>query len=248
MIGKTYTLMTVVLTRSVRQTLLLRLPSWRTLSGAALLAVVLHPAVNRLQVFVAELYPVSDEIKMMLERFFKQAPNFWLLVLLIAVMPAICEELAFRGFILSGFRHLGHKWRAIVYSALFFGLTHAVIQQSLIACLVGVVIGYIAVQSGSILPCMIFHVLHNTLALATAQITREMLQRRPLLGTMMTPGAEGGCVYSWQLVVFGILAAGLLLAWFGRLRYAKSPEEERRQAARRGLCNDDDLDIMKLLP
>ena len=38
-------------------------------------------------------------------------------------MPAVCEELAFRGFILSGFRRLGHKRRAIVYSALLFGLT-----------------------------------------------------------------------------------------------------------------------------
>ena len=78
--------------------------------------------------------------------------NFWLLLLLIAAVPAVCEELAFRGFILSGFRHLGHKWRAIVYSALLFGLAHGILQQSLIASLVGVVLGYLAVQSGSILP------------------------------------------------------------------------------------------------
>ena len=44
------------------------------------------------------------------------------------LLPALCEELAFRGLILSGFRHLGHKWRAIVYTALFFGLTHGVLQ------------------------------------------------------------------------------------------------------------------------
>ena len=73
-----------------------------------------------------QLYPISDE---------RQAgagemqscssdADFWPLVLVIAVLPAICEELAFRGFILSGFRHLGHKWRAIVFSAVFFGLTH----------------------------------------------------------------------------------------------------------------------------
>ena len=44
--------------------------------------------------------------------------DFWPLLLVIALVPAVCEELAFRGFILSGFRHLGHKWRAIVLSAL----------------------------------------------------------------------------------------------------------------------------------
>ena len=61
----------------------------------------------------------------------------WQVLLLLAVVPAVCEELAFRGFILSGFRHLGHRWRAIVLSAIFFGLTHGILQQSLLACLVG---------------------------------------------------------------------------------------------------------------
>ena len=228
-------LMTVLLARSIRQTLLLRLPSWRTVTGAALLAVVLHPTAIWLQVLVSKLYPVSDEITAAIEGLLGHAPGFWQLVLLIAVVPAVCEELAFRGFILSGFRHIGHKWRAIVYSALLFGLTHAVLQQSLIACLTGVVIGYVAVQSGSIVPCMVFHVLHNTLALANAQITRELLERSPMLGAMMTPAADGRCVYQWQVVAFGILAAGLLLAWFGRLQYAKSPEEELQDAIRRGL-------------
>ena len=48
---------------------------------------------------------------------------------LMAVLPAMCEELAFRGFILSGLRHLGHKWWAIGLSAVFFGMATRVIQQ-----------------------------------------------------------------------------------------------------------------------
>ena len=58
--------------------------------------------------------------------------------------------------------------------ALFFGLAHAILQQSLIAVLVGVVIGYIAVQTGSILPCMVFHVVHNSLMLSLSRLTPEM--------------------------------------------------------------------------
>ena len=107
-----------------------------------------------------------------MQELFRQA-DFWPLLLLIAVVPAVCEELAFRGFILSGFRHLGHKWRAIVYSALLFGLAHGILQQSLIASLVGVVLGYLAVQSGSILPGMVFHLCHNALASSTAGSRRN---------------------------------------------------------------------------
>ena len=120
-----------------------------------------------------QLYPVSESVRPALEKMqemFHEA-DFWPLVLVIAVVPAVCEELAFRGFILSGFRHLGHKWRAIVFSALLFGLTHGILQQSLIACLLGVVLGYLAVQTGSILPGMVFHVVHNTLAVANSRIT-----------------------------------------------------------------------------
>ena len=45
----------------------------------------------------------------------------------IAVTPAICEELAFRGFILSGLRRMGHKWGAIVLTSVFFGLAHGIL-------------------------------------------------------------------------------------------------------------------------
>ena len=116
------------------------------------LAVAVHPVVNWLQAAVQQLYPLGDEVKAALERSshdHRRSP-LWQLVLMVAIVPAICEELAFRGFILSGFRHMGHRWRAIVFSAVFFGMTHGVLQQSLIACFVGVVIGVLAVQTGSL--------------------------------------------------------------------------------------------------
>ena len=84
---------------------------------------------------------------------------------LMAVLPAICEELAFRGFILSGLRHLGNKWWAIGLSAVFFGFTHSVIQQSLAATVLGLVIGYVAVQTGSLIPCILFHFTYNGLGI-----------------------------------------------------------------------------------
>ena len=92
----------------------------------------------------------ADQVVDDFEKALAGAPGLWQMILLLAVLPAVCEELAFRGFILSGFRHLGHKWRAIVYSALFFGLTHSVLQQSMVACVLGLVLGYLAVQSGSL--------------------------------------------------------------------------------------------------
>jgi len=230
-------LMTVMLTNSPRQTLLLRRPPWLTLAAAPALAVLLHPSVNALQVAVTRLYPLSDEMKETLEGFFQEAPSFWQLALLVAVVPAICEELAFRGFILSGFRHLGHKWRAIIYSALFFGFSHALLQQSLVACVVGVVIGFLAVQTGSILPGMLFHVIHNTLTLADAKIIPQLVDRWPVLGTLMAP-AEEGVVFGWPAVAVSGVLAFALLVWFQRLYCPKSEEERRQEAVVRALQTD----------
>ncbi len=235
-------LMTFMLTSSPRQTLLLKipttLPALLALPAAAILAVALHPAVNALQVGVMRLYPVSDELKEALNGLFADKPGFWQLILVIAVTPAICEELAFRGFMLSGFRHVGHKWRAIVYSALFFGMTHAIFQQSIIACLVGVVIGYIAVQTGSIFPAMLYHLIHNMLGVVSGMIPSKAFDDWPILGYMMTPGEDGGYVFRWPVVVASIFVSFLLLRWFSRLRYLKSDEERLQDAIREGWRKD----------
>ena len=93
----------------------------------------------------------------------------WQVLLLIAVVPAVCEELAFRGFILSGFRHLGHKWRAIVYTRHLLRPDPPSSSNRWWLCLVGIVIGYLAVQSNSIFPGMLFHAVNNSLAVIVAR-------------------------------------------------------------------------------
>jgi sodium transport system permease protein len=237
-------LMAVMLTSSPRQALLLRWPPWFTLPAAVALAVVLHPVARLLQTVVMQLYPVSPDMKAALgglELIFRQAP-WWQAALVIALVPALCEELAFRGFILSGFRHLGHKWRAIFYSALFFGISHAVLQQSIVATLLGLVIAYLAVQTNSILPGMLFHVTHNALQLASTKVTPELLARWPALDALFTMGPEREIGFPWQVVAFGGLLALILLIQFYRLQYPKTVEEERQEAIARALQLDVELD------
>jgi len=229
-------LMTVVLTNSPRQTLLLRRPPWWAVPAAVLLAAALHPAVTVLQSLVIQLYPYSPQSEQALRRIQAviDAAPLWQVILVVAATPAVCEELAFRGFILSGFRHLGHKWRAIIYSALFFGLTHMILQQSLIVCLVGTVVGYLAVQSGSLLPGVVFHLVHNTLAVSVGRMPAQWFDRWPALRTWIDRTPQG-LEYSWSLIVAGGLLGVLILLWFRRISCPKSAEEEFQEAIHRGL-------------
>ncbi|MGA2064646.1 MAG: ABC transporter permease subunit/CPBP intramembrane protease [Thermoguttaceae bacterium] len=227
-------LMAALLTRSPRQTLLLTVPRWPALAAAAALAVALQPVAMALRSGIQRLYPLNSEIQQALEgveAMFARAGGGWVLLAL-ALVPAVCEELAFRGFILSGFRRLGHRWRAIIATAVFFGLVHGVLQQSILACLLGIVLGYVAVQTGSILPGMLLHCLYNTLAVTTSWITVDTLASWPPLGAVLRQGEDGAVGCPWPVLLLGGLASAALLAWFSRLPCLRSPEEELQAAIR----------------
>jgi sodium transport system permease protein len=223
MIATPALLMTVMLTSSPRQTLLLTKPALWTVPGAVLLAIALHPTFKLLQLLVTQLYPVSQGMEEAMKSL-HIASNLWPAIFLMALVPAICEELAFRGFILSGFRHLGHKWWAIAASSLMFGVTHTVLQQSFVACLVGALIGYVAVQTGSIFPGMAFHFTHNSLWLIVSNI-RTADSFKPFIRLL---NDDQDFLYVWWLVGLGLIVAVLLLMKFAGLGYRKT-EEERLQ-------------------
>ena len=226
-------LMTAFFTRSPRQTLLLKLPRISVVPAVVLLAFVFHPVALALQSIVMQFYPIGGPMKQALEQLeqvFKAAP-LWQAVLLIALLPAITEELAFRGFILSGFRHLNSKWRAIIYSAIFFGIAHGVLQQQIITCVIGVVIGYVAVKSGSLLPGMVFHFLHNALSVGITRLTPDMCAERPILDWLfeMTPN---GPVYHTGVMIAGLVGTGVVLAWLSLQRHEPSAEEREAERLR----------------
>ncbi len=222
-------LMTVMLTRSPSQTLLFKKPIWWTVPAAVLMAFALHPVAKSLQVVVEQLYPVTAGIKdaqHSLDKALSDAPSLWIIIALIALLPAICEELAFRGFILSGFRHLGHKWWAIVASSLLFGVAHPLLQQSLVTCVVGFVIAFIAVQTGSIFPGMLFHFTHNALLLLVANYHDS-----PLVRSLIQPLAGGDdFIYAWWVFGLGAVVAAILLLRFAGLSYQKTDEEALQEA------------------
>ncbi len=181
-----------------------------------------------------KLYPLSDAVKQQLEAVFERSHSFGLLLLVMAVVPAICEELAFRGFILSGLRHLGHTRRAIALSALFFALAHTIFQQSILAFVMGLVIGYLAVQTGSLLPGILFHMTHNALGVLSSQLKPELLERYRGLSLLVreTSGEEG--LYHRHVILIGAILAAAILLWFRHLPHARSREEVLQEAIEHG--------------
>jgi sodium transport system permease protein len=80
---------------------------------------------------------------------------------LMALTPALCEEAFFRGPLLRGFRQRLPGPSTAVITGLLFGLFHLEVYRLLPTSLLGVLLSFLALASGSILPSMLAHFCNN---------------------------------------------------------------------------------------
>lgn len=180
-------LMAIVLTRSPRHALRIHRPQLSHLLAAALIGFALHPSYQLLAQAVSTLYEMNPETIKILQQFQAMVMEqpLWQIVLLLAVLPAICEELAFRGFIFGGLLRQQGALRAIVVSALFFGFTHTLIQQSVSASVMGLLLGLIAWRTGGVLATIIVHLINNALGIGLAWCAAKELAIPPTLSWIL---------------------------------------------------------------
>lgn len=93
-----------------------------------------------------------------------------LFVVGISVIPAIFEEVLFRGVILQSLRRFGDGF-ALGMSSLLFAMLHRNFVQGPNALLVGMVLGYFTLRAGSILPAIIMHFCNNLVVAVVSVIS-----------------------------------------------------------------------------
>lgn len=87
------------------------------------------------------------------------------LVLLLAVLPGITEEIAFRGLLLHGLRKRLKPVALCLVVGLIFGLFHVSLFRILPTAYLGTVLAVVTILTGSIFPAMLWHALNNAVAL-----------------------------------------------------------------------------------
>ena len=97
--------------------------------------------------------------------------TLFMLLYTIIVAPVV-EELIYRGIVLVSIEKFG-KVYAIMISALLFGLMHGNIPQSIFAFIVGIVLGYVAIEY-SIWWAVLLHVLNNGLSELFYVLTKNL--------------------------------------------------------------------------
>jgi ABC-2 type transport system permease protein/sodium transport system permease protein len=194
--------------------LALRRPAVGAVFAAFLLGLVLWPVAH-------EVYLLSKWVGLSLlgEEQLSRADSMlqqmrivplWFVVVVMALIPAVFEELCFRGFFFGALRTRLDADRTLIVSSLLFGLFHEIFMPGrlLASTFLGGVLGWVRLRTNSVIPGMVLHATHNALLITLAYyrdffIANDWLteKREHLPATWLVAAAIGI-----------VLSGGLLLA------------------------------------
>ena len=196
-----------ILKLNPKQILRLKMPG-KEIFVIPFIAIPMALIVSLLMQFVDMLFPFPSEYLEQLGKLFTMDASTWKMLLVMAVLPGLCEELLFRGFMIRFFEKYGYK-QATIISALLFAAFHLDPIRFFPVFLLGMVLGYLTLHSGSIYNAMLSHAINNGLAFVITTYAASPFIK-PLL-TSSKQGGEQGLSYWILAPALLILAGGLYL-------------------------------------
>ena len=120
--------------------------------------------------FIAGIWLVSmlashmEWMPNIMEQSFEQILSSWWGIFAVAVAGPILEELLFRGAVEKLLLQQYTPTKAILFSALIFGVFHLNPAQIIPAFLMGLMFGWMYYKTGSLIPCIVTHIFNNSLS------------------------------------------------------------------------------------
>jgi len=149
-----------------------------------LVFVLATPAGNFLSIINEMIYPgeALDEIQdtsYQVKSAMLNTTSGWtviLNILTIALVPAVCEEVFFRGVLLRlSYQGTGKIHVGVLLSAVIFALFHFEFDNILSITFMGVILGYLYVYTGSILVPILLHFLNNSIYIILSAYSSDVL-------------------------------------------------------------------------
>ncbi|MGL4607094.1 MAG: CPBP family glutamic-type intramembrane protease [Eubacteriaceae bacterium] len=175
------------------------------------------------------LFPSMIELSTGLGDFISSVPMKFAIII-VAFLPAVCEEALFRGFFLSNLDAVKNSWKRIVIVGILFGGFHLDPYRFLPTAVLGIVLSYILVKTENLWLPMLFHLVNNLVS---------------TLATFSSVGNESDVVLETNSNLFLIAAVGMcfyciIVPWaflLGRKLIGdvekKEREEEKKDEKRR---------------
>ncbi|MBO7359004.1 MAG: CPBP family intramembrane metalloprotease [Clostridia bacterium] len=145
-----------------------------------------------------------------------------LMILLSAVIPALCEDLLCRGMVLSAYEDRGTV-NAVMISAAWFACLHASVEGLPAEFISGLGLGLITVFTGSVFAGIIYHTVHNSVILILNYALSSAASAPEAAEAAAQASQSAGSAYP-SLIMLG-LASGLTLYLLFRRLYRSGGEK-----------------------
>ena len=177
-------ILSLLVYKDIPSTLRLKLPSVKETTIFIIGLIILTPLLqellyiqNYLFDLLAQASPVFDKLKSLLDELDKAIEStygsllgadnmleYMLVIIVVAVVPAICEEAFFRGYVQKSFEKKLKPFWAILITSLLFGMYHFNPSALIALTILGMYLGYAAYKSNSLLVPVILHFINNFVA------------------------------------------------------------------------------------
>jgi membrane protease YdiL (CAAX protease family) len=132
--------------------------------GAALL---IGASAWYLNMRLVEVLPLRSEDAQLMDLI--DRPSLPVVILAVALAPAVCEEVLFRGVLVRALATRFFPLVAVLLGAAVFAVYHLRVVQLVPTFTLGLLLGYLALRADSALPGMLAHFVNNAVALVIAR-------------------------------------------------------------------------------
>ncbi|MFN9717806.1 MAG: ABC transporter permease subunit/CPBP intramembrane protease [Planctomycetota bacterium] len=201
-----------------------------SLIGAILLGVTMWTAAYEMLLMMKGTSGWSDilsnpRLQELARRLTDDTPLLLRLITL-ALIPAVCEELFFRGFLMNALLTNPDRWKAPwLLTSFLFAVFHVVVDQSLTlerfpaTFMLGLILGWIRIRTRSIFPGILLHLLNNGLLLSLTEL-EPLFEGWGMSLSLENESHLPGRLFASCLI---LAAAGFIFIWFGS-RTAEPPQ------------------------
>ncbi|WP_372369145.1 type II CAAX prenyl endopeptidase Rce1 family protein [Candidatus Uabimicrobium sp. HlEnr_7] len=130
--------------------------------GLGISALIFALATKSIQ---DRILPIHNEQLIELLRSLLDGYPLWMMIVVFAVLPGICEELFFRGLLLSSFKKKMSPLAAVIWTALLFAIMHMDISRFSFTFIMGIFLGIVLLRTKNILVPIFIHILCNSTTL-----------------------------------------------------------------------------------
>ena len=129
-------------------------------------------------------------------------------LLVLALTPALCEELLFRGYVQRQAERGGGIVFGLLFSGIVFGLYHLRLSQAIPLCALGIYLAWLVWRTGSLWPAIVVHFSNNAIAI----VTGAYIARRPDMDVADLESLD----IPWYVVAIGLVVFGAIVFWIER--------------------------------